>query len=392
MKNIAILGSTGSIGVSTIQVVEAAPEQFRVDLLVAGGNVARLAEQIRRCRPRVAGLAQRERLTALCAELGISETARRFGDTQLISGNDEILEAVRQSNASIVVAAVVGMAGLGGVVAALESGKDVALANKESLVVAGSLIVEKARARGVRLIPVDSEHSAIFQALQGVPQEDVQSVVLTASGGPFLKTPIEQFSSITPEQAVRHPKWNMGAKISVDSATLMNKALEVIEARWLFDVEPDAIEVVVHPQSVIHSMVRLRDGGLLAQLSVPDMKGPIAYALTFPGPRLSGVIPRLDFAQLGQLTFEDVDHVKFPSINRALACLRGARGASAVLNAANEVAVAEFLNGKLAFSSIFNLVDRALDQFGGNSYTTLDNLDELCTTVTEWARQIVRSE
>jgi 1-deoxy-D-xylulose-5-phosphate reductoisomerase len=391
MKRIAILGSTGSIGLSTAEVVSAAPDALCVDLLAANTNAKRIAEQIKLFSPRVAGLVNPEAFHELCNLLGVPATSRRFKETQLVCSEDEIVAAVRESSASIVVAAVVGMAGLSGVVAALESGKDVALANKESLVVAGSLVVEKARQHGVRLIPVDSEHSAIFQALQGVPREDLESVVLTASGGPFLRTPAEEFDSITPERAVRHPKWNMGAKISVDSATLMNKALEVIEARWLFDVQPQAIEVVVHPQSIIHSMVRLRDGGLLAQLSVPDMKGPIAYALTYPGPRLGGVMPRLDFAKLGQLTFEEVDHVRFPSVRRALECLRGARGAPAVFNAANEVAVSEFLNNRLAFASIYRVIDRALERFGTSGYASLGDLGELCTAVTEWSRQMVNS-
>jgi 1-deoxy-D-xylulose-5-phosphate reductoisomerase len=398
MKRIAILGSTGSIGVSTVEVVSGAALQspanapFVVDLLVAGSNAARLAEQIIRLKPRVAGLAAPDSFAELCKILGVSEMSKSFGDTRLICGQDEVLCALRESDASIVVAAVVGMAGLSGVIAALESGKDVALANKESLVVAGSLVVDIAKKHGARILPVDSEHSAIFQALVGVPKEDLESVVLTASGGPFLRTPVQDFAAITPEQAVRHPRWSMGAKISVDSATLMNKALEVIEARWLFDLRPDQIEVIVHPESIIHSMVRLKDGGLLAQLSVPDMKGPIAFALTFPGPRLCDVVPRLDFARLSQLTFEAVDHQRFPSVQRALECLRGARGASAVFNAANEVAVAEFLNKRLRFSSIFRVVDRALDRFGGSSYSSLVDLGELCRGVTEWARQIAKSE
>lgn len=391
MRSIAILGSTGSIGVSTVDVVRAASNRFGVDILVARENATRLAEQIRELRPRVAGLANPKSFSELCGLLGVSSGARSFGETRLICGDDEVVAAVRESRASIVVAAVVGMAGLGGVIAALESGKDVALANKESLVVAGSLVVELAKVKGARLIPVDSEHSAIFQALQGVPRGDIESVVLTASGGPFLRTPVDEFKRIKPEQAVRHPKWNMGAKISVDSATLMNKALEVIEARWLFDLSPDAIEVIVHPQSIIHSMLRLRDGGLLAQLSVPDMKGPIAYALTFPEERLGGVMPRLDFEQLGQLSFEGVDHQRFPSVRRALDCLRDAKGACAVFNAANEVAVSEFLNGRLAFSSIFTVVDRALERFSGSSYNSLGDLRELCAGVTEWSRQIAQS-
>jgi len=391
MKRIALLGSTGSIGTSTAQVVSAHADRFCIDLLVAGSNVRPLAEQIKTFRPRVAGLADRSKLGELCELLGGAAASGRWGETRLVSGDDEITTAVRESNASLVVAAVVGMAGLGGVIAAIESGKDIALANKESLVVAGALVVEKAMAHGVRLIPVDSEHSAIFQALQGVPREDCEAIVLTASGGPFLRMPAEQFASITPEQAVRHPRWNMGAKISVDSATLMNKALEVIEARWLFDLKPEQIEVVVHPQSIIHSMVRLRDGGLLAQLSVPDMKGPIAYALTYPGPRLSGVMPRLDFAELNSMTFERVDHDRFPSIRWAEGCLKDSRGASAVLNAANEAAVSEFLNGRVSFSSIFRIVGSALDKFGGRGYSTITDLGELCSAVTEWSRQIARS-
>jgi 1-deoxy-D-xylulose-5-phosphate reductoisomerase len=283
------------------------------------------------------------------------------------------------------------MAGLDGVMAALEAGKDVALANKESLVVAGALVVEKARERGARLIPVDSEHSAIFQVLQGVPVSDVSSIILTASGGPFLRTPRTEFSAITPEQAVRHPRWNMGAKISVDSATLMNKALEVIEARWLFDVEPDRIEVIVHPQSIIHSMIRLVDETVLAQLSEPDMKGPIAYALNYPHGRLSRVMQRLDFARVGEFTFMSLDHQKFPSVTRALDCLRGARGAPAVFNTANEVAVSAFLAGQIPFSAIFTLVDQALDRFGQKGYTSLPELKDLCGLVMEWARQAARS-
>jgi 1-deoxy-D-xylulose-5-phosphate reductoisomerase len=308
-----------------------------------------------------------------------------------VSGDDEIASAVTSSIAELVVAAVVGMAGLQGVMAALDSGKNVALANKESLVVAGSLVVEKAAERGATLIPVDSEHSAIYQVLQGVPKGQLASIILTASGGPFLRKPRSEFSSITPQEAVRHPKWSMGAKISVDSATLMNKALEVIEARWLFDVSPEQIEVIVHPQSVVHSMIRLHDETVLAQLSEPDMKGPIAYALGYPDTRLPQVMPRLDFARIGELTFQELDHETFPSVQRALECLRGARGASAVFNAANEVAVAEFLAGKISFLAIFRLVEMALDRFGDRGYANLLELKELCNLVTEWTRQTASS-
>jgi 1-deoxy-D-xylulose-5-phosphate reductoisomerase len=390
MKALALLGSTGSIGVSTTEVVSANRDRFSFDLLVAGSNAELLAEQIRVFRPAVAGLSDRGAFARLCECLGVSRDRPVWEGVRLICGEDEVVEAVRASRARLVVAAVVGMAGLSGVVAALESGKDVALANKESLVVAGELVVRLAEANSARLIPVDSEHSAIFQVLRGVPAEDLSSVILTASGGPFLRTPVEEFAAITPERAVRHPRWSMGAKISVDSATLMNKALEVIEARWLFNLTPDRIEVIVHPQSIIHSMVRLRDGGVLAQLSEPDMKGPIAYALSFPDGRLGGVMRRLDFARLGTLTFEPVDHGRFPSVARALECLAGSRGAPAVFNAANEVAVDEFMNGRIAFSSIFRLVDKALERFDGANYTGLADLGELCCSVTEWCRQNAR--
>jgi 1-deoxy-D-xylulose-5-phosphate reductoisomerase len=391
MKRLAILGSTGSIGTSTLQVVESHPQAYSCDLLVAGGNARLLAQQIRTFQPRVAALGDAKKFSLLCEELGVSPSAARWNETQLIAGEEEIVDAIRRSDASLVVAAVVGMAGLSGVMAALDSGKDVALANKESLVVAGSLVVERARERGVRLIPVDSEHSAIFQVLQGVPQADLHTIVLTASGGPFLNTPAAEFAQITPEQAVRHPRWNMGAKISVDSATLMNKALEVIEARWLFDLRPEQIEVIVHPQSIIHSMVRLVDETVLAQLSVPDMKGPIAYALSFPKGRLPRVMEHLDFAALGELTFRGLDHSRFPSVQRALECLRGTNGAASVFNAANEVAVAEFLTGGLSFPGIFKLVDSCLERFVGARYTSLKEVTALCDSVTEWARQQARS-
>jgi 1-deoxy-D-xylulose-5-phosphate reductoisomerase len=391
MKLVALLGSTGSIGTSTLEVIANHSKEFALDLLVAGSNTKLLAEQIRRFRPHVAGLAEPGAFAALCDELGVSVSERRWQGTALISGSDEIVSAIKESRASLAVAAVVGMAGLRGVLAALGSGKDVALANKESLVAAGALVVEKARQMNVRLIPVDSEHSAIFQVLAGVAQSDLKSIILTASGGPFLNTDLQEFAQITPAQAVRHPKWNMGAKISVDSATLMNKALEVIEAKWLFDLHPDAIEVVVHPQSIIHSMIRLKDETVLAQMSEPDMKGPIGYALNFPNGRLSGVMPRLDFNLLKELTFRPLDHERFPSVKRALECLRGAKGAAAVFNAANEVAVAEFLNGSISFPSIFKVVDGALERFGGAGYSTLEELEELCRLVSDWARQHARS-
>lgn len=390
-RPIAVLGSTGSIGSSTLQVVRDNPGMFAVDLLVAGRQGAVLAEQVRALRPRVAGTADVTGFSALCEALGVPSGCSTWEGTQLVCGEDEILCAIRESVASIVVAAVVGMAGLSGVLAAINSGKDIALANKESLVVAGELVMGEARARGVRVIPVDSEHSAIFQVLESTQPGDLASVILTASGGPFLHTPRAEFSSVTPERALKHPKWNMGAKISIDSATLMNKALEVIEARWLFDVPSESIEVIVHPQSIVHSMIRLVDESVLAQLSVPDMKGPIAYALTYPETRATGVMKRLDFTTLGELTFLPLDNEKFPSIQRARQCLQAPNGAAAALNTANEVAVSSFLEGRITFESILTVVGESLERFGGRRYASLEELFTLTTEVTEWARQYTGS-
>jgi 1-deoxy-D-xylulose-5-phosphate reductoisomerase len=391
VRSIALLGSTGSIGCSTLNVVAENRGRFEIDLLVAGRNGAALAEQVRAVRPRVAAVSDTTGFDALCAALGVSTASGTWESTELRCGEEAILDAIRTSKANVVVAAVVGMAGLSGVLAAIESGKDVALANKESLVVAGDLVLKRAKENNVSLIPVDSEHSAIFQAIRGVPREDISSLILTASGGPFLHTPISEFPLITPERALKHPKWNMGAKISIDSATMMNKALEVIEARWLFDVSADQIEVIVHPQSIVHSMARLVDGTVLAQLSVPDMKGPIAYALTYPEGRASKVMAPLDFAKMGELTFMALDEDKFPSIVRAKECLTGAAGAPAVLNAANEVAVELFLGRALSFESIHALIGEALEVFGDRAYASLEELFAITREVTEWARQYATS-
>jgi 1-deoxy-D-xylulose-5-phosphate reductoisomerase len=387
LRRIAVVGSTGSIGTSTLEVVKAHPQRFVVDCLVAGRRGDVLAEQVRVFRPRVAAVSDPAGFDALCKGLGVSSTSARWNDTELLCGDDAILSLIRESRAEVVVAAVVGMAGLSGVLAAIDSRKDIALANKESLVVGGELVMERARAAGVSVIPVDSEHSAIFQVLQGTQEEDLESVILTASGGPFLHTPLSEFSAITPERALKHPKWNMGAKISIDSATMMNKALEVIEARWLFNVPSKGVEVIIHPQSIIHSMIRLVDGTVLAQLSIPDMKGPIAYALTYPNDRLGRVMERLDFTRVTELTFLPVDDEKFPGLRRAKECLEGTNGACAVLNAANEVAVELFLNKALPFQSIHRLIGDALEKFGARSYQTIGELFSLTDEVSVWARQ-----
>jgi 1-deoxy-D-xylulose-5-phosphate reductoisomerase len=391
VKTLALLGSTGSIGSSTLDVVRSQPGLFRIELLAAGRRVGVLAEQIREFRPAVAVVVDEAAHAELCERLGVAHTAARWEHTELLWGSAALAAAVRSSSAQLVVAAVVGMAGLDGVIAALESGKDVALANKEALVVAGALVLRCARASGARILPVDSEHSAIFQLLHAAHRPEVAAVIVTASGGPFRTTPREAFASITPAQAVRHPRWSMGAKISVDSATMMNKALEVIEAHWLFDLSPDQIEVVVHPQSIIHSMVRLVDGTVVAHLSEPDMKGPISYALHFPELRRSGVMQPLDLTAIGTLTFEQLDQERFPAVRWAKDALRGAAGAAAVLNTANEVAVEAFLRGELTFPGIMTVVEEGLHRFGHRGYQQLDDLGQLCTEVAVWSRQYLQS-
>ncbi len=389
MKRIAILGSTGSIGTSALEVVRAHPGEFAVELLVAGRQAQLLADQVREFRPAAAALPGRVAFEQLCELLGVSPSRPVWEGTRLLCGEDEILSAIKGSSAHVVLAAVVGMAGLSGVLAALDAGKDVALANKESLVVAGALVLDAAKRSQAKLIPVDSEHSAIFQALRGVREREISSLILTASGGPFRDTPLSEFSSITPERALKHPQWSMGAKITIDSATMVNKALEVIEARWLFGISSEQIEVVVHPQSIIHSMVRLVDQSVLAQLSLPDMKGPIAYALRFPEERLANVMKPLDFGALRELTFFPVDDQRFPGIRRARECLAGAKGACAVFNAANEVAVAQFLSHRISFPSIHVLIEEALQKFGDRGYESVGDLVDLCTAVEVWARQRV---
>jgi 1-deoxy-D-xylulose-5-phosphate reductoisomerase len=352
VKRLALLGSTGSIGEQTLAVAAEFPERFRVCALAAGRNVARLAEQVRRFRPERVALADaagakelRERLGAETPEVGVGEAG---------------LVAVAEHPAELVVAGLVGALGLAPTLAAIRAGRDVALANKEVLVMAGALVQREVRRRGVRLLPVDSEHSAIFQALAGQRREDVARLVLTASGGPFRSWPAERIARASVAEALAHPNWTMGPKITIDSATLANKALEVIEARWLFDVPPERVAVVVHPQSIVHSLVELVDGSLLAQLGVPDMRVPIACALAFPE-RLPLGGPRLDLAAVGRLDFEAPDPKRFPCLALAWRALAGAETGPAVLNAANEEAVAAFLAGRIRLPDIAVVNERVLE-------------------------------
>jgi 1-deoxy-D-xylulose-5-phosphate reductoisomerase len=342
-RRIAVLGSTGSVGEQTLAVAAAFPERYRVAALAAGRNLATLAEQVRRFRPESVSVADAEGARELAARLGPDAPAVAWGAQGLLE--------VAAHPAELVVSALVGAVGLEPTLAAIRAGRDVALANKEVLVTAGALVLREVRARGTSLLPVDSEHSAIFQALAGQRREDVARLVLTASGGPFRTWSEGEIARASVEQALRHPNWDMGPKITIDSATLMNKGLEVIEARWLFDVPPERIDVLVHPQSIIHSLVEFVDGSVLAQLGLPDMRVPIAVALAHPE-RLPLELPRLDLAAIGQLGFETPDRKRFPCLDLAYAALRASEAAPAVLNAANEVTVAAFLAGRIRFPAI----------------------------------------
>lgn len=352
MKSIAILGSTGSIGVSTLDVVRQHPDRFSVSGLAAGGNIGLLAEQIREFRPRLVSVRDESSAAALRSTLG--EIC-----PEILHGTEGACAVASVDEAEMVISAIVGAAGLVPTVTAIRAGKHIGLANKETMVVAGRLVSDLARKHGVEILPVDSEHSAIYQSLSGHRHEDVLRVILTASGGPFLNTPAEDIFNVTPAQALKHPKWNMGAKITIDSATLMNKGLEVIEAHWLFDMPAEKIGVVVHPQSIVHSMVEYIDGCVMAQLGVPDMRAPIAYALAWPERCPSG-IERLDLTMPGTLTFQDPDTARFPSLRLAYDALKAARTYPAVLNAANEIAVAAFLDGRIGFTGIPELVDKTM--------------------------------
>ena len=364
-RNIAILGSTGSIGRNALDVIAHLGDRYRVTYLTANRNLDLLRRQAAALRPRGVAVMDPADARGLRTELN--------GATEVLSGIEGLCEIVARGDVDVVLSALVGFAGLQPTLAAIDAGKDVALANKETLVVGGSLIMERVRARGVRLLPVDSEHSAILQCLQGEDPGSISRLLLTASGGPFLHLSRSEFGSITREQALSHPTWRMGSKITIDSATLMNKGLEVIEAHWLFGVPPEKIEVVVHPQSIIHSMVEFADGSIKAQLGIPDMKIPIQYALTFPD-RPSAPHPRIDFASLKQMTFLPPDLERFRCLALAYQALATGGTAPAVLNAANEIAVALFLADRLPFAAIPGLIEEALSALPAGKGSTLDEL------------------
>jgi 1-deoxy-D-xylulose-5-phosphate reductoisomerase len=367
-KKIAILGSTGSIGTQTLDVIAAHPEHFEVETLTANNNVELLARQAIRFQPNAVVIGNKELYGALKEVLAPHPI-------KVYAGCDAIAQVAALPSVDMVVTAMVGFSGLVPVVKAIEAGRHIALANKETLVVAGELITKLAVQHKVALLPVDSEHSAIFQCLQGEQYNPVEKIILTASGGPFRTKTSEELVYVTRDEALRHPSWNMGAKITVDSATLMNKGLEVIEARWLFDVPAERIEVLVHPQSVIHSMVQFTDGSVKAQLGVPDMKVPIQYALSYPY-RLDSNFPRLDFTKYASLTFEQPDMQRFPALGLAFQALKDGGNRPCVMNAANEAAVEAFLCGRIGFTDIPKLIEQAMQQVAYIAGPTLNQLQE----------------
>jgi 1-deoxy-D-xylulose-5-phosphate reductoisomerase len=389
-QRIAILGSTGSVGVSTLDVVARHPDRFEVFGLSSHQRVAELVEQCLRFEPRVAVLPDRARAHEARALL-----AARGSRTEVLEGPQALSQLASAGEVDAVMAAIVGAAGLPACMAAAAAGKRLLLANKEALVVGGALFMRAVAEGGATLLPIDSEHSAIFQCLpedRSAWAQRIDHIVLTASGGPFRRHNPESLHEVTPEQAVAHPNWVMGRKISVDSATMMNKALEVIEARWLFDLTPEQVRVVIHPQSIVHSMVVCRDASVLAQMGTPDMRVPIAYGLSFPE-RIASGAPRLDFLQLQGLTFEPVDERLFPGLGLAWQALAAPPGATAVLNAANEVAVESFLQGTIRFTDIHTVNARTVDRMAGllGGVVTLEDLIELDRRSRAEATEAVRA-
>ena len=379
MKAITILGSTGSIGTQTLDIVTSNPDKFRVVGLAAGSNVSLLAEQIRNFKPEIVALGDE-------AKLGELKEAIASNDRQpkILVGQEGICEVARYGDAESVVTGIVGCAGLLPTIAAIEAGKDIALANKETLIAGAPVVLPLVKKHSVKLLPADSEHSAIFQCLQGVPTDGLRRIILTASGGSFRDLPVEKLSSVTVKDALKHPNWSMGQKITIDSATLMNKGLEVIEAHYLFDLDYDHIDIVIHPQSIIHSLIEVQDTSVLAQLGWPDMRLPLLYALSWPE-RIYTDWEQLDLVKAGDLTFREPDHQKYPCMQLAYAAGKAGGLMPAVLNAANEQAVSLFLAEKIGFLDIPRLIETVCDRFISQN-TSQPSLSDILAA-DGWARQ-----
>ena len=378
MKNVVLLGSTGSIGTSSCKVAEDLPDRIRLVGLAAGGNDTLLAEQTRQFKPAAISINDTAKAAALQDSFG--------DDVDVHTGDDGLLKLATMESADIVLIAIVGTAGLQPALAAIRAGKDIAVASKEILVMAGETVMTEARKHGVKVLAVDSEHSAIFQCLDDKPPASVRNLTLTASGGPFRTTPREEFKDITLERALKHPTWDMGAKITIDSATMFNKGLEMIEARWLFDIEMDRVQVVVHPQSVVHSMVEFVDGSIIAQLSTPDMCLPIQYALTYPD-RVASDRVQTSLPKYGSLTFEEPDIEKFPALRHARRAGELGGAMPAVMNAANEVAVDAFCQREIGFTQITETVAGTMEEHALLEHPTLEQILE----ADAWARKSAKA-
>lgn len=379
MKNIVILGSTGSIGTNTLDIVDRFPQEFRVIGLTAGSNDDKLEAQIRRFRPAFAALANEsaaEKLRHRCADLPV----------KILSGNEGVARVAQSPETELVISAIVGGAGLLPTLAAIRAGKQIALANKEPMVMAGALMQAEAHKYQVRIFPIDSEHSAIFQSLEGHRREDVKRIILTASGGPLWGFSREQLQDVSPERALQHPNWKMGSKITIDSATLMNKGLEVIEARWLFDIPETQIEVLVHRESIIHSLVEYKDRSVIAQLGLPDMRTPISYAMRYPE-RMPLDLPSLDLTEMSTLTFFKPDHDRFPCLQLGYDALRIGGTMPATMNAANEVAVEAFLQNGIRFLDIPDIIRSTME---AHTPRPIDGLDD-ALEADRWAREKAES-
>ncbi len=381
MKALSLLGSTGSIGTQTLDIVAQYPDQFRIVGMAAGRNITLFAQQIRQFKPQI---------VALQDETLLADLKAAIADVQpqpiILAGQAGIVEVAKYGDAEVVVTGIVGCAGLLPTMAAIEANKDIALANKETLIAGGPVVLPLVKKHGVKLLPADSEHSAIFQCLQGVPDRGIRRILLTASGGSFRDMPIEELANVTVASALKHPNWSMGRKITIDSATLMNKGLEVIEAHYLFGMDYDHIDIVIHPQSIIHSLIELQDTSVLAQLGWADMRLPLLYALSYPD-RLPTDWEPLDLVKAGSLTFREPDHVKYPCMGLAYAAGRSGGCLPAVLNAANEEAVALFLDEKIKFLDIPKLIEKTCDRFDSQNVKN-PNLDDILEA-DAWGRRSV---
>lgn len=385
MKTLSLLGSTGSIGCNVLDVVRSFPDRYQICGLAAGKNISKLCEQVLEFDPECISVADESGAEQLKQQLPAKYSDRILHGT---SGSEEVAAV---SSADMTISAIVGAAGLLPTLAAIEAGKDIGLANKETLVMAGKIVMDACQRKKVKLLPVDSEHSAIFQSLEAGRRQDVAKIILTASGGPFREKSFEELQGVTPAQALNHPNWDMGQKISIDSATLMNKGLEVIEAKWLFDMSVDTIDVVVHPQSIVHSLVEFQDGSVIAQLGIPDMRIPIAYALSYPR-RLAMDLPGLNLAQCSTLEFHEPDYERFPALSLAFQAIEQGGVLPAVLNAANEVAVAAFLDEEISFLDIAATVATVMEKVASGSEDSIDDILQADARARNVAREIICSK